>query len=447
MLQQQLEAAQRQIAQLNNVADGLETRKRPATIAMERRTETASPPVGRPASAVSARQTGNATMNLTLPWQTVLRQSKSHFALAAILLFCAANLHFGLRQANPALTAAGAIGLCYVMLQAAHISDAGRKAARKPLRRRALVRSAAECAGDALAQERCAVLLRRGRVEALDEATFQRAADALRQAMALAPEGPVILEEAAFSAEPGETDAKSERSSPAGALGRVCMVQVERFFLDRCPVTNRQYFAFVAAGGYRQQLLWDKAAWPEVASLVDLSGAPGPQYWNNGRFAPGEEKLPVVGVSWHEAAAFARWAGKRLPTDAEWVKAAAWPVAVSASECRQRRYPWGNVMESRRANLWGCGPNRIVPIDEFPEGISVGGVSQLIGNVWEWIDGDIRGKTASLRSIRGGAFDTFFDDSALGQFQSGEDPWHRRHNIGFRCAVGAADIVLSRSAT
>ena len=104
-------------------------------------------------------------------------------------------------------------------------------------------------------------------------------------------------------------------------------------------------------------------------------------------------------------------------------------------------------MEARRANLWGCGPNRIVPVGEFPEGISVGGVCQLIGNVWEWIDGEIRGPAASLRSIRGGAFDTFFDDSALGQFQSGEDPWHRRHNIGFRCAVGAADIVLSRSAT
>ena len=155
----------------------------------------------------------------------------------------------------------------------------------------------------------------------------------------------------------------------------------------------------------------------------------------------------MVGVSWHEAAAFARWAGKRLPTDAEWVKAAAWPVGLSPSQCRQRRYPWGDAMEARRANLWGYGPNCLVPVDEFPEGISVGGVGQLIGNVWEWIDGEVRGGAASLRSIRGGAFDTFFDETALGQFQSAEDPWNRRHNIGIRCAISAADLLLSRSAS
>ncbi len=247
----------------------------------------------------------------------------------------------------------------------------------------------------------------------------------------MAPEGPVMLEETVFSA--AHSVAGREPSTPATASGRGCMAQVERFFLDRCPVTNRQYHAFVADGGYRQQSLWDQAAWARVAALVDLSGAPGPHYWNNGRFAPGEEDLPVVGVSWHEAAAYARWAGKRLPTDAEWVKAASWPVAVATGQCRQRRYPWGDAMEPRRANLWGYGPNCLVPVGEFPEGISVGGVSQLIGNVWEWIDGEIGGGAASLRSIRGGAFDTFFDDSRAGPVSKRrgllESPPQHRHPL------------------
>ena len=99
-----------------------------------------------------------------------------------------------------------------------------------------------------------------------------------------------------------------------------------------------------------------------------------------------------------------------------------------------------------------------MPVDEYHAGVSVGGVYQLIGNVWEWTSSSFRGMQlpqdhlpssglvldSPLRSIRGGAFDTYFDNQAACQFQSGENPLSRRHNIGFRCGVGVGDLVLVR---
>jgi len=161
----------------------------------------------------------------------------------------------------------------------------------------------------------------------------------------------------------------------------------------------------------------------------------------------------VVGVCWYEAMAYARWVGKRLPTDAEWVKAASWPVSLSASQRIQRRYPWGDSMERKRANLWGTGPNTTVAVDDYPDGVSVGGAYHLIGNVWEWTRGDFRGLPGlegeltfdrPMKSLRGGAFDTYFDNQATCQFQSGEAAIARKPNIGFRCALSVCDLHLAR---
>ena len=113
-------------------------------------------------------------------------------------------------------------------------------------------------------------------------------------------------------------------------------------------------------------------------------------------------------------------------------------------------------MDRSRANLWGPGTNQSAPVDQFDQGVSVGGVYQLIGNVWEWTSGTFRGgchqedelmMPAPIKSIRGGAFDTYFDNQATCHFQSGENPLHRRHNIGFRAAVAVCDLVLARRAT
>ena len=287
-----------------------------------------------------------------------------------------------------------------------------------------------------LAQNRYALLLRAQLAENLSEEHFGRALAALGEQTALVPDGEVALEETA---------------SPR-------VVAVQRLFLDRYPVTNREYYEFVAAGGYRQMALWDESVLPAVLDFVDRTDQPGPKYWEKGCYPAGAERHPLVGVSWYEAAAYARWIGKRLPSDAEWVKAGCWPVPLSSTARSQRRYPWGDTMDRAKANLWGSGPGRTVPVEEYAAGVSVGGVYQLIGNVWEWTSSCFRGLQlpqdhlpssglvldSPLMSIRGGAFDTYFDNQAACQFQSGENPLSRRHNIGFRCAVGVADLILVR---
>jgi iron(II)-dependent oxidoreductase len=164
---------------------------------------------------------------------------------------------------------------------------------------------------------------------------------------------------------------------------------------------------------------------------------------------PGEQRLPVVGVSWYEAWAYARWVGKRLPTDSEWTKAGAWPVESSPGRIAQRRYPWGESFDVRRAHLYGSGNQTPVAVDEYPGGTSVGGIQQLIGNVWEWTStplvelGDpTLHVSESVMSIRGGAFDTYFENQATCHYQSGEHPLARRPNIGFRLALPMQDLEV-----
>src|SRR5690606_33472238 len=161
-----------------------------------------------------------------------------------------------------------------------------------------------------------------------------------------------------------------------------------------------------------------------VVDFVDRTGCPGPRFWSHGKYPHGEEDLPVVGVSWYEASAYARWVGKRLPTDPEWEKAGAWPVALSETTLLQRRFPWGDAMERERTNLWG-GAGKPVAVNKYESGVSAGGVYQLIGNVWEWTSGDFcvgpyhrRGITLNtpMKSIRGGAYDTYFENQATCQF-------------------------------
>jgi gamma-glutamyl hercynylcysteine S-oxide synthase len=404
---------------------------------------------------------------------------------AAVAAAPLAAWHFEWPEPVSALIAVGAVALGCLLLRALAAADAPRAAGQPPAgpcRRRAAEKrggpsgeqekparpTAAACRGPVdphdtaglvaqmLAQSRYTLLLRRQIAASLPEELFARTLEALREAMALVPSGHVILgaEEAAGAGEAPREKTRRE-TEPTGApvlhtSGR--LVRVEPFFLDRYPVTNRQFYEFVAAGGYEEMALWDPSVWPAVLDMVDQTGMPGPRFWKDGCYAPGEEDLPIVGVGWYEAAACARWLGKRLPTDAEWVKAACWPVAVAANMLLQRRYPWGDTMDRGRANLWGSGPNRLVAVREFAEGVSVGGVYQLIGNVWEWTGANFQGNPADgelvlstpMKSIRGGAFDTYLDNQATGQFQSGENPLLRRHNIGFRCAIGACDLTLAR---
>lgn len=338
----------------------------------------------------------------------------------------------------------GAAGLCYVAAHARKRPDSQSATTSSDASSGASPRAPAEAASlvdTMLSQQRYALLLRRQLVGNLRPEQWELARQALEDGMALSPEGNVTLE---------ATDGD-------GQSGRKQSIwHVAAFFLDRHPVTNRQYRHFVDAGGYEQMSIWEPHVWPAVFDFLDSTGRPGPRFWKSGCYPSGEDDLPVVGVSWHEASAYARWAGKRLPTEAEWVKAGSWPVPLSATSHSQRRFPWGDTMDRERANLWGSGPGKIVNVNQFAEGVSVGGIYQLIGNVWEWTTGEFGASEAEenrltlptpMRSIRGGAFDTYFENQATCQFQSGENPLARKHNIGFRCALNLSDVAAPAQAT
>lgn len=296
-----------------------------------------------------------------------------------------------------------------------------------------------------LTRGRYALLLRPQIAQNLSPELYERARDALDREMAVVPAGEVQLEPSVF-----DIDYLLFAQDDTEEL-RTLVIPVQGVFFDRYQVTNRQFQRFVSAGGYQEMAIWDQEIWPAVLDFVDSTGHPGPRFWKNGRFPPGEANLPVVGVSWYEAAAYARWAGKRLPTDAEWVKAGSWPVTLSHNTRLQRKYPWGDTMDRGKANVWGSGPGRVVAVDEFAEGVSVGGLYQLIGNAWEWtacnldldptVEETGRSERTLLKSIRGGAFDTYFENQANCQFASGENPISRKHNIGFRCALSVCDIA------
>lgn len=298
-----------------------------------------------------------------------------------------------------------------------------------------------------LQQGRFALLLRPQIAENLTPAQRRQVIEEMDRSAALVPEGWVVLRQPPEVTD--EDDVDEEQQYPGRKL------YVEPLMLDRYQVTNLQYQEFVSAGGYQQMALWDPEIWPGVLEFVDMTGEPGPRFWRNGTFARDLDNHPVVGVCWYEAMAYARWVGKRLPTDAEWVKAAAWPVPVPGGAPIARKFPWGSTMDFSRANLWGAQIGGTCEVNKHTEGVSVGGVYGMIGNTWEWTasaygawHGDRHHfeNASSLKSLRGGAFDTYFDNQACCQFQSGDSPLARKHNIGIRCAVGLCDLAIDETA-
>ena len=167
-------------------------------------------------------------------------------------------------------------------------------------------------------------------------------------------------------------------------------LQLPAFEIDRLPVTNGDYAEFVADGGYGRAELWSPAGWEwRTQGAVER-----PLYWSADgserrfdRVADIDRTRPAMHVSWYEADAFARWCGKRLPTEAEWEKAASWgPYAAG-----QRRQPWGDEPPSHEvANLdqTAFGP---APAGAFPAGASAYGVLGMVGDAWEWTSSDFTG--------------------------------------------------------
>lgn len=169
-------------------------------------------------------------------------------------------------------------------------------------------------------------------------------------------------------------------------------VEVGPFRIARAAVTNAEFLAFVEDRGYGTRRFWDEEGW----NWREAAGAEHPLYWvlqEDGRFAvrrfdrlePLAPHQPVMHVNWYETTAWCRWAGRRLPTEAEWeMAAAAEPSLGSGLDARKRRYPWGEALPtSRHANLDGraLGP---MDVAAYPEGDSAWGCRQMQGNVWEW---------------------------------------------------------------
>ncbi|MCY4648040.1 MAG: ergothioneine biosynthesis protein EgtB [Gammaproteobacteria bacterium] len=231
-------------------------------------------------------------------------------------------------------------------------------------------------------------------------------------------------------------------------------LRVEPFRIDRHPVDNAAFMDFIAAGGYRTDAHWSEAG------LAWRAGerAEAPLFWFRrdgvwwtrtlGREAPVDSALPVCHVSWYEADAFARRAGKRLPTEAEWEVAAGWDPAGE----RASQYPWGDEPATpSRANLDAVrlGP---APPGSHPANVSPLGCYGMIGDVWEWTSSHFLpypGFEAfpypeysevffgdEYRVLRGGSWATR-PGAVRNTFRNWDYPQRRQIFSGFRCASDA----------
>ena len=164
-------------------------------------------------------------------------------------------------------------------------------------------------------------------------------------------------------------------------------VDVQPFSMARAPVTNAQFAEFVDDGGYADPRWWGQAgrAWLEsqaaIAPVYWRRGAAGWQCRIHDRWEPLPLAVPVMHVNWHEAEAWCRWAGRRLPSEAEWEYAAS---TVPGQPGVKRLYSWGDTPpDATMANLYGVAGG-CVPVNDCAAGDSAWGVRQMIGNVWEW---------------------------------------------------------------
>ena len=170
-------------------------------------------------------------------------------------------------------------------------------------------------------------------------------------------------------------------------------VWLEDFQIDRALVSNGDYLEFIKSGGYRDFRWWHSAGWEKV----NTENWQAPLYWeqHDGEWmirdfaglhrAADKSNEPVSHVSFLEASAYAKWAGKRLPTEAEWEKAA----TLSESGNAKQRFPWNDsTPDESKANLFENGLWSVAPIGAFPGGQSASGCQQMIGDVWEWTTSD-----------------------------------------------------------
>jgi eukaryotic-like serine/threonine-protein kinase len=225
---------------------------------------------------------------------------------------------------------------------------------------------------------------------------------------------------------------ESSKSSPVRLIGLpgfedLPAIPLEDYWIDRYEVTNKQFKQFLDQSGYQKQEYWKlefrkdghALSWAEAMALfLDTTGRPGPATWVQGEYPRGEEDFPVTGVSWYEAAAYAEFAGKLLPTIYQWTAAAWLPDCASIVPA---------------SNFGGQGPARVGKYG----GMSWCGTYDMAGNVKEWCWNEAN---SGRRYIMGGAWNEptyMFNDA------DARSPFERSANFGFRCAkyISAAEAA------
>ena len=205
-------------------------------------------------------------------------------------------------------------------------------------------------------------------------------------------------------------------------------VTLPAFSIEKYEVTNKRYKRFIDATGY-------KVPWSQDAAM-----APYIWDWQKRMYPDGKGDDPVVLVSWEDARAFCTWAGKRIPTEAEWEKA--------ARGAKGKAYPWGDDWANGKANTSESGLKQTAPAGSFKEDVSEYGVNDLAGNVSEWVEEwfapypgnpmtsyEERNK---YRVLRGGSWD-YAHSIANGYHRQYALPQSQMTAIGFRCVKAADD--------
>ncbi|MGQ0555423.1 MAG: SUMF1/EgtB/PvdO family nonheme iron enzyme [Nitrospiraceae bacterium] len=188
------------------------------------------------------------------------------------------------------------------------------------------------------------------------------------------------------------------------------------YWIDQYPVTNEKYRAFIEAGGYENQQYWSSEGW----QWKTKNNVTGLQYWSEAAWIKAAH--PVVGVSYHEAEAYAKLAGKRFPTEQEWEKAARGQDG--------RKYPWGEEFEKDRCNSEESGIGHTTSVGQYPNGVSPYGCYDMAGNVWEWCT-SWYDQSLAQRVIRGGSWLNRPEVlRASSRFRYTTD--YRFYNLGFR---------------
>ncbi|OGB64704.1 MAG: hypothetical protein A2Y94_01765 [Caldithrix sp. RBG_13_44_9] len=191
---------------------------------------------------------------------------------------------------------------------------------------------------------------------------------------------------------------------------------IRSFFMDKYPVTNRQFKEFLEATRYSPD---------DTVNFL--------KHWKSGNYPLGQENYPVVQVSWEDATAYARWAGKRLPSELEWQYAAQGGDTI--------HWPWGNEFDSTRCNV---GLDHPTVVDSFTTGGSPFGVMDLVGNVWQLTNDIYDNGAYYFIIIRGGSY--YYPTSSWWYVKGGPQPlnktqmllrvspgFERNATVGFRC--------------